>query len=72
MCGCGEHFQKTFPARLTLKVYFDRGRKAVPLDHLTDTNVFNICLCCGLFEAQLKPSELEELRRDTGLAEAQS
>ena len=69
MCGCGDHFQRAFPAKLVLKVYFDRDRRAAPLDHLTDANEFNICLCCGQFEAQLTPSELEELRRDAELPE---
>jgi hypothetical protein len=61
-CGCGERFQRTFPAADNFAVYFDAKRTTFPVSWRADELV--VCLCCGEILAHVPDAVLEELRRD--------
>jgi hypothetical protein len=65
-CGCGEKFQRVFPATSSFAVYFDAKRKTAPVSWRADE--LAVCLCCGEIFAHVPDAPLTELRRDAAEA----
>ena len=61
-CGCGEKFQRVFPAISNFAVYFDAKRETAPVNWRADE--LAVCLCCGEISAHVPDTALAELRRD--------
>ena len=61
-CGCGEKFQRVFPAQNNFAVYFDAQRTTTPASWRS--NELAVCLCCGEITASVPADVLSELRRD--------
>ena len=61
-CGCGEKFQRVFPAQNRFAVYFDAQRTTTPASWRS--NELAVCLCCGEITASVPADALSELRRD--------
>jgi len=61
-CGCGERFQQTFLAQNHFSIYFDAGRKTVPVTW--HSSELAVCLSCGEITAHVPDPALTELQRD--------
>lgn len=61
-CGHGEQFQRSFPARISYRLYFNSERTTVPARW--DADELWVCLCCGEITATVPPSALSDLQRD--------
>ena len=61
-CGCGEKFQRVFPAANSFAIYFDAKRKTVPVSWRAEEVA--VCLCCGEIVTHVPEAALTELRRD--------
>ncbi len=63
-CGCGEQFQRVFPATVKYTVYFDETRETNPLRW--EAKELVACVICGRIESGVPDTELQELRRGAG------
>jgi len=61
-CGCGEKFQRVFPAANCFAVYFNSERNTNPVSWRADE--LSVCLCCGEIISHVPETALTELRRD--------
>ncbi len=67
VCGCGEQFQRVFPAANNFAVYFDAKRITFPVSWRSEEVA--VGLCCGEIVASVPNAALEELRRDAAGAQ---